>query len=190
MCRPCAVCWCAATPCSRVGGLEAEFRGLYEDQVLYVKAGLQLTAVIDPRPLALYRQHPGVGVRGRRSPTVRGAGEGPSPPPTRFFTWMRSYVRAATGPRSEESEIVERNVDHNRTHPDRARSGGRVACFADATPEPLRPRSAVGAAGGAPYRQHQSPASVVGEWSAQHLRVITASLAGSVLVIVPDPCLG
>jgi hypothetical protein len=32
----------------------------------------------------------------------------------------------------------------------------------------------------------RSPVSVVGEWSAQHLRVIAASLAGSVLVIVPS----
>ena len=32
--------------------------------------------------------------------------------------------------------------------------------------------------------------SVLGEWSAQHLRVITASLVGSVLVIVPTDASG
>ena len=33
-----------------LGGMEADFRGLYEDQVLYIKPGLSLRAVIDPRP--------------------------------------------------------------------------------------------------------------------------------------------
>src|SRR6185369_4487378 len=66
-----------------LGGLEAQFRGLYEDQILYVKAGLQLTAVIDPRSLALYRQHPGSACE---VSIANGAWRlvGPSPSATRF----------------------------------------------------------------------------------------------------------
>ena len=138
-----------------LGGLEAEFRGLYEDQVLYVKAGLQLTAVIDPRPLALYRQHPGSACE---VSIAEGAWsrDGPSPAATRFFTWMQSYVRRETGPGSEESEIVERNVEHNRTHPgqlDRDCASG----FAARRRSRSAPRSAVCAAGGAPHSQLSRP---------------------------------
>ena len=171
-----------------LGGLEAEFRGLYEDQVLYVKAGLQLTAVIDPRPLALYRQHPGSACEVSIAEGVWRR-EGPNPATTRFFTWMQSYVRRETGPGSEESEIVKRNVEHNRRHRGDADRDLRER-LRGATPEPFR-----AAVRGLRRRRSspqpaQSSASVVGEWSAQHLRVITASLAGRVLVIVPCRRLG
>ena len=163
-----------------LGGLEAQFRGLYEDQVLYVKAGLQLTAVIDPRPLALYRQHPGSACE---VSIAEGAWsrEGPSAAATRFFKWMESYVHRETGPGSEESAIVERNLEHYRTYPGPP-DGSYASCFA------ARRRSRCARRG--PWfrrrwrstQQAQPPISVVGEWSAQHLRVITASLSGSVLV--------
>ncbi len=171
-----------------IDGLEAEFRGLYEDQVLYVKAGLKLTAVIDPRPLALYRQHPGSACE---VSIAEGAWsrEGPNPATTRFFTWMQSYVRRETGPGSQESAIVERNLEHNRAHTGQADRDLR-ARLRGATPEPFR-----AAIRGLRRRLSspepaQSRVSVVGEWSAQHLRVITASLAGSVLVIVPTRASG
>ena len=170
-----------------LGGLEAEFRGLYEDQVLYVKAGLHLTAVIDPRPLALYRQHPGSACE---VSIAEGAWrrEGPSAAATRFYSWMQSYVRGETGSASEESEIVERNLERNRTSPQEAPRDLRQL-LRDSAPQQLR--SAVRALRRRSSPQPaQSPVSVVGEWSAQHLRVITASLAGSVLVIVPPRASG
>ena len=118
-----------------VGGL-GEFRGLHEDQVLYVKAGLRMLRRIDPRPFALYRQHP----ESACEIAIADGGwsrRGPSPAADRFFEWMRSYVREATGPRSKESEIVEAYVDHNRTPPDQLDRGWRQR-LRDATPESLR----------------------------------------------------
>ena len=88
-----------------LGGLEAQFRGLYEDQVLYVKAGLRLAAVIDPRPLALYRQHPGSACEVSIAEGTWSR-EGPSAAATGFYAWMQSYVSRETGSASEESAIA------------------------------------------------------------------------------------
>jgi glycosyltransferase involved in cell wall biosynthesis len=40
-----------------LGGLDDEFAGMYEDQVLYTKVLLELRVVVDERALSLYRQH-------------------------------------------------------------------------------------------------------------------------------------
>jgi hypothetical protein len=167
-----------------IGGFEEQFRGIYEDQVLYVKAALHLTAVIDPRPLALYRQH---SESACEVSVADGSWsrEGPSAVAIRFFSWMQSYVQRETGRGSEESAIVERNLEHHRGHPGATGRDLRQV-VRDAMPDPLR-----AAVRGVRRRWSatppaQLPVSVVGEWSAQHLRVITASLAGSVLVIVPS----
>ena len=166
-----------------IGGLEAQFRGLYEDQALYVKASLKLAAVIDPRPLALYRQHPWSACE---VSIAQGAWsrEGPSAAAARFFTWMQSYVRRETGPGSEESAIVERNLEHSRTHPGQGDRDLRHL-LRGATPEPLRAAVRALRRRWSSTPPVQQPVSVVGEWSAQHLRAIAASLTGSVLVIVP-----
>src|SRR4029450_4352063 len=97
---------------------------------------------------------------------------------------MQTYVRGEKGSASEESAIVERNLEQNRTSPQEAQRDLRQL-LRDSTPAPLR--SAVRAVRRRSSPQPaQPPASVVAEWSAQHLRVITASLAGSVLVVVPS----
>ncbi len=104
---------------------------------------------------------------------------------------MQSYVDGETGSGSEESTIVERNLAHNRTPPGQARSETYASCFAARRRSRCAPWSARFAAGRSPaHSPHRSPVSVLGEWSAQHLRVITASLVGSVLVIVPSRSLG
>ena len=184
MCRPYAACWCAAMPCSRSVGLEAQFRGLYEDQVLYVKAGLQLTAVIDPRPLALYRQHPGSacevsiaeGAWSRRRPERR-----PRRASSRGCR-ATSAARRGRDPRSRRSW----NATSSTTAPIRGRLDRDLRqLLRGATPESLRAVVRALRRRWSSTHPAQSPVSVVGEWSAQHLRAITASLTGSVLVIVP-----
>jgi SAM-dependent methyltransferase len=164
-----------------LGGHEAQFRDLYEDQVLYVKAGLHLSAVIDPRPLALYRQHPGSacevsitdGTWNRAGPSQRAA---------RFFEWMQVYVDGEMGASSEESRIVERNRARNLA-PVAYRRNLRDVVH-NAAPAPLR-----GALHHARQRWGRGDdlhaASVLATWSAQHLGVVTASMAGDVLVVLP-----
>lgn len=165
-----------------LGGMESEFHSLYEDQVLYVKAGLKLSAVVDPRPLALYRQHPAsaCSVSIAKGEWTR---EGPSEPTTRFFTWLQDYVRGEAGDRSAEWKIAQRNIAYLRKTPEqRARAPrelirryvpGRARAFV---------RRLLGRGGDA---SHEEPLSVVAEWSAQFLRVITAPMSGTTLVLAP-----
>ena len=42
----------------RLGGFEAPFRGLYDDQVFYAKVALAAPILVDPRCVARYRRHP------------------------------------------------------------------------------------------------------------------------------------
>jgi glycosyltransferase involved in cell wall biosynthesis len=166
-----------------LGAFESEFRGLYEDQVLYVKAGLRLTAVIDPRPLALYRQHP-------RSACEVSLAEGswrrigPSASATRFFTWMRSYVDGEMGRRSKESRIVARNIAHNRKRLDQLdrRPQDRLRRLA---PDRVRTMVRSSRRRWRPSSPEQPPSSVLSEWSSQHLQPITAAMWGTVLVVLP-----
>jgi glycosyltransferase involved in cell wall biosynthesis len=166
-----------------IGGMVSDFRDLYEDQVLYVKLGLKLSAVVDPRPLALYRQHPASAcslavARGEWNPAS--AGE----PGERFFQWMLEYVRAETGPGSRELELVQRNVAHMRR-------GG-----ADHGPTGLRafarrhlPERALAVWRQVRNRRGTNPPeqgpSIVQLWSSQFLEVIAAAMVGDVLVVVP-----
>ncbi|MCU1504395.1 MAG: glycosyl transferase family 2 [Ilumatobacteraceae bacterium] len=167
-----------------IDGMAEEFRGLYEDQVLYVKAGLQMRAVLDERPLALYRQHPGstcsvLIANGEWNRTRM------TPPAQRFYDWMSAYVRAHVPEpsRAGAQAIVQANIDAFR--PSRARRTrdvvGRHA-----------PRSVISFVHwsrgrfGSPRHAHPArPLSVIATWSAQFLGPIVRSMTDTVVVVAP-----
>jgi GT2 family glycosyltransferase len=91
-----------------VGGMEQQFRGLYEDQVLYTKLAASLRAVIDPRPVALYRQHATSAVTAAGLPVDRR-----SEAEERFLEWARDYVAATCGEASAALEVVQRNLEYH-----------------------------------------------------------------------------
>jgi hypothetical protein len=101
---------------------------------------------------------------------------------------MQSYVSNETGTRSEESMIVKSNLAYNsaedRTEAEQLDRGLRER-VRDATPESVR--AVVRRCRRRLFRAQPDPVpvSVLGKWSEQHLRVVTASIAGSVLVVVP-----
>jgi hypothetical protein len=158
-----------------IGGMVADFRDLYEDQVLYVKLGLHLRAVLDPRPLALYRQHPASAC----SVAITSGTWNPwqaSAPGERFFEWMREYVSEEAGPGSPEVALVERNIAHVR-----AQAAQRWY-----SPRPLARRVA-------PRWVHELlhrvrtrprgvPPTVEQRWSEQVLAPAAATMDGEVLV--------
>jgi hypothetical protein len=163
----------------RIGGLDDQFRGLYEDQVLYAKIALHLRAVIDPRPMALYRQHDASACQ-----VAIDAGEwrriGPSEPERRYLEWMRTYVTDAAGGDAAALDVVARNLDH-------AAHGGHVAPTEQSpsfvrrhVPDPAR--RALRAVrrrlrAGAP------PTTVVGRWSEQFLAPVAGPSTATTLVI-------
>ena len=165
-----------------LGGMESDFRGLYEDQVLYVKAGLKLSAVVDPRPLALYRQHPASAC----SVSIANgewSREGPSDPATRFFTWLKGYVGGEAGPRSAERKIVQRNIAYFLRTPDqRARAPREL--LRRYTPQQVRAFVRWWRRRGDDARR-DAPPSVMAEWSAQFLAVVASPMSGTVLVVAP-----
>ena len=111
-----------------IGGLQPEFTGMYEDQVLNVKAGLKLRAVIDPRPLSLYRQHPdsACAVALANGDWRRSA---PSRTQAQFHAWARDYVGREAGVDSEEWQIVMRDIQHSLDGPDQF-GPGTTRCVA------------------------------------------------------------
>jgi GT2 family glycosyltransferase len=163
----------------RIGGLDDQFRGLYEDQVLYAKIALHLRVVIDPRPMALYRQHHASACQ-----VAIDAGEwqriGPSEPERRYLEWMQTYVTHAAASDAAVLDVVARNLEH-------AAHGGHVAPIEPAPSfvrrhAPAPARQAVRALrrrlrAGAP------PPTVVGRWSEQFLAPVAGPGAGTTLVV-------
>jgi hypothetical protein len=161
----------------QIGGFDATFRGLYEDQVLYTKLALNLRAVIDPRPIALYRQHPASECE--RSITA-GTWQrlGPSQPILRFLRWMLEYTEDETGSDSPETAIARRNVEHYEHWVE---------------PAPVEQASWLRRNVPAPIRRlvrrtrrlssRRARTSVVGVWSEQFLRAAVAAMRGSILVL-------
>ncbi|HWM18631.1 MAG TPA: glycosyltransferase [Ilumatobacteraceae bacterium] len=168
-----------------VGGSAPEFRDLHEDQVLYTKVSLGLRAVIDPRPLSLYRQHPD-------SMCARSVADGtwnpnaPSAPEAGFLTWMEEHVRSgAFG--EDVKAVVRRNVERHVSWPEaparRERNLRAVALRHAPTPvlrlaRSIRHRRAARRAPGT---------SVIGEWVGQVLSVAMLPATGDVLVATPSP---
>jgi hypothetical protein len=161
----------------RIGGFDGTFRGLYEDQVLYTKLALNLRAVIDPRPIALYRQHPASECE--RSITA-GTWQrlGPSQPILRFLRWMLEYVEVETGSDSPETAIARRNLEHYEHWVE---------------PAPVEQTSWLRRNVPAPIRRlvrwtrrllsRRADTSVVGVWSEQFLRAAVAAMRGSILAV-------
>jgi len=161
---------------SAIGGLDDAFRGLYEDQVLYAKIALHLRVVIDPRPMALYRQHDASACQ-----VAIDAGEwqriGPSEPERRYLEWMRSAVAGSDRADAGAREVVARNLDH-------AASGHPVAPIGPSrrrhVPPPIR--AAVRALRRW-LRDDAAPTTVLGRWSEQFLAPVAGPIAGATLVV-------
>jgi hypothetical protein len=134
-------------------------------------------AVIDPRPIALYRQHPASECE--RSITA-GTWQrlGPSQPILRFLRWMLEYVEDETGSDSPETAIARCNLEHYEHWVE---------------PGPVEPASWLRRNVPAPIRRlvrrtrrlssRRASTSVVGVWSEQFLRAAVAGMGGSVLVV-------
>jgi len=105
---------------ARAGGFEEEFRGMYEDQALYVKLGLSERIFVSDECWYRYRQHDGaccaVAFRKGGHEAARRA----------FLAWASRYV-AGRVPRAPE---VERALARERARmepPSRLRAGARAA---------------------------------------------------------------
>jgi GT2 family glycosyltransferase len=160
-----------------LGGMEVEFRGLYEDQVLYTKLALHLRTVVDPRPLALYRQHSGSACE--RS-VADGSWQrlGPSDAVRRFMSWVRDYVEAETGAGSTSSAIARQNIALDGWW-DEGPSQRRWPRLRAIVPAPAR--RIVRRLGDG--RRAPAGPSILAAWSEQYLRSAAAALSGRVLVV-------
>jgi glycosyltransferase involved in cell wall biosynthesis len=86
---PCICSFIAAREAiESVGGFENEFRGAYEDQVLYMKLALEYRAVVTNAPLSRYRRHTTSTYHLSES-----SGEGQSER-RRYLRWVASYANS------------------------------------------------------------------------------------------------
>lgn len=165
-----------------IGGFEDEFRGLFEDQVLYVKAFTSLTFVLDDRPLTLYRQH-GASACAIAEQTPDRADRVPNPARDRFVTWMMTYVGERFGTDSPEWTAAETSVQWEdadaRQPPPWLRVKRRVRLTADR----LAPRAA-GTAITSINRRKASGAGpeVVDAWTSQFVASWASTMHGKVLI--------
>jgi hypothetical protein len=161
-----------------IGGLDDSFRGLYEDQVLYAKIALHLRAVIDPRPMALYRQHDASACQ-----VAIDAGEwqrtGPSGPERRYLEWMRTYVTEEAAGDPGALAVVARNLDH-AAHGHHLAPTEPPSSRRDRMPEPVRRglRSVRRR-----LRRPAAPTTVAGRWSEQFLAPLCGPIEGTTLVV-------
>lgn len=164
-----------------VGGSEAEFTGMYEDQALYAKLGLGLSAVIDPRPLALYRQHAD-STCSRAITAGEWARVGRNESVLRFFIWLQRWVDIQFGSQSNEHDVVQRNIDFFLEDLDEPEAPPR---------RPLVYRVAR-KAGSMIRRQvgERGDPSIVAAWSRRYLEAIVRSSSGDVLVAGPSDASG
>ncbi len=79
----------------RVGGFEASFRTVYEDQVLLAKLYLQCSTLVIDEVLARYRQHPGSVVHRLEREGIYVPGW-PNPAERAFLDWLQHYIDATT----------------------------------------------------------------------------------------------
>jgi GT2 family glycosyltransferase len=184
------------------GGMSEEFRGLYEDQVLYTKIALTMRVVLDGRALALYRQHSSSACstsidNGQWSPTARSSAE------DRFLEWQRHYVGVTSGVDSTEVGIVEANATRSDSSPVprvgmARRLRGAIIGGRDA-PARERERRVPGATRHDPPEQlfelvarmrrrlqglfASAGPTVIGDWSAQYLSAYATRRTGRVLVV-------
>lgn len=97
-----------------LGGSQTDFRGMYEDQVMYAKIGLGCHVVLDDTLYARYRQHrwSACSVDGR---TDHWNPWRSNPPQQIFLAWLAAHVVASRGPGTAEAAAVARLVDHRET---------------------------------------------------------------------------
>ena len=84
----------------RLGGFEDAFRGLYEDQVLYVKVGLDYPVAVTRECLGHYRQHD------RQACVVAGREGTAAAARERFLQWTRDYARGRGEAGRKLNEVV------------------------------------------------------------------------------------
>jgi glycosyltransferase involved in cell wall biosynthesis len=84
---PCPSCILARRDAmERVGGFEAEFRTLYEDQAFFAKMALHSPILVSDEHWINYRLHPG------SASATEGSGTFPDPARQRFLAWLESYT--------------------------------------------------------------------------------------------------
>jgi glycosyltransferase involved in cell wall biosynthesis len=120
----------------RIGGAESTFRALYEDQALYCKLALNLILIVDPRPFALYRQHPASTCSQARATSDYD----PFRPHTdgeQFLHWLEYYIeREGMNHNPEIRRVVQRNMRVYR--PVRRRWWTFREHLLSRTPEPMK----------------------------------------------------
>jgi len=90
----------------RVGGFADAFTGMFEDQVFFAKALLSVSAYVDSRIWAKYRQHD-ASCSGRAPGSVDELRSR-----LRFLAWLRAYVAAAGGaPASARLAMARADLD-------------------------------------------------------------------------------
>jgi hypothetical protein len=166
----------------QIGGLDDEFRGLYEDQVLYAKIALHLRAVIDPRPMALYRQHDASACQ-----VAIDAGTwqriGPSEPERRYLEWMEAYVAKEAPGEAVAVDVVARNLDHVAHGHHLAPIEPPASFLRRHLPDPVR---RVLRAARARWRRPAPATTVAGRWSEQFLAPLAGPIDGTSLVVEAD----
>lgn len=97
-----------------LGGSQADFRGMYEDQVLYAKLALGARVVLDDEVYARYRQHrwSACSVDGR---TDHWNPWRSNPPQRRFLEWLAGYVAERPDATAAEVATVDRQLAHRET---------------------------------------------------------------------------
>jgi hypothetical protein len=169
------------------GRMEVAFGGLYEDQVLYTKVAVGMRAVLDDRPLALYRQHPS-----SESSRAAAAGEwtaAPSAAYERFEAWQREHVVARLGPGHPAVAALDEHRRARRPWPTRHRTVGIRASVHRVLPDrvawTLR-RARDGLRRAVTRRTGAEATSIVDVWSAQHLGALGAARRGRVRVVLDE----
>ncbi len=92
------------TVIDRVGGFEPAFRGLYEDQVVLAKIGLEAPVLQAQACWYHYRQHPASCCQVARSAGHHAAAR------RTFLRWLTAYVAARMGPQGDVWETLQREL--------------------------------------------------------------------------------
>ena len=106
----------------RVGGFEAEFRSMYEDQAFLAKIALHAPILIWNEHWFNYRQH------GGSSTSLEGSGHYPDPARIRFLEWLERYLERTGWATRRLLRIVRRELWYQH-HPRIARGSEAVHRF-------------------------------------------------------------
>lgn len=84
----------------RVGGFEEQFRGVYDDQVLYAKISSSSRILVSSECVARYRRHPNSCCQQARAENI---GESER---ARFLSWLEHYQPVDTNATSESAQLL------------------------------------------------------------------------------------